>query len=184
MLTIAMLWLPILVSAVVVWIISAIVWVAMPHHKKDYAPFPDEDKMRKAISEQNVTPGLYSTPFASSNEVMNSPEFKQKMDDGPVAFVTVMPNGMEMGKKLLSSFIQNLVYAVLIAYIATFTLSADSQFIEVFRLVVMVTWLAYGAAFVQDAIWFGRPWSVIVKFLFDALLYALATAAIFAWLWV
>ena len=44
-------------------------------------------------------------------------------------------------------------------------------------------WLAYGAAYVSDAIWFGRTWKAIGKFQFDALLYGLVTAGIFGWLW-
>ena len=184
MLTITLLWLPILLSAVAVWIVSALVWTVMPHHKSDYAAFTDEDKARAAIKEQNLQPGSYSMPFTGSKEAMNSPETKQKLIDGPVAFVTILPNGVAMGKKLIFSFIQNVVFAILIAYIATFTLTADSHYMEVFRLVFIVTWLAYGAAFVQDAVWFGRGWSVIVKFFFDALLYASVTAGIFGWLWV
>ncbi len=183
MLTITLLWLPILLSAVAVWIVSALVWTVMPHHKTDYAAFTDEDKARADLKEQNLKPGLYSMPFVGTQD-MNSPEVKQKWAEGPVAFVTVLPNGLAMGQKLIFSFIQNLIVAVVIAYIATFTLTADSHYMEVFRLVFIVTWLTYAAAFVQDAVWFGRGWSVILKFSFDALLYASVTAGIFGWLWV
>ena len=36
---------------------------------------------------------------------------------------------------------------------------------------------------VPDAIWFGRPWSFVMKGQFDALLYALLTAGVFGWMW-
>ena len=35
------LWLPILVAAVIVWFASALIWMAMPHHKKDIKKLPD-----------------------------------------------------------------------------------------------------------------------------------------------
>jgi len=55
--------------------------------------------------------------------------------------------------------------------------------LAVFRITGTVAWLAYGAATVPDAIWFGRPWSAIGKNLFDALMYGLLTAGFFGWLW-
>ena len=55
--------------------------------------------------------------------------------------------------------------------------------LAVFRITGTVAWLAYGAATVPDAIWFGRPWSAIGKNIFDALMYGLLTAGVFGWLW-
>lgn len=43
------LWLPILLSAAVVWIVSAIVWMALPHHKQDFIagwPIPSTEWVR------------------------------------------------------------------------------------------------------------------------------------------
>jgi hypothetical protein len=40
------LWLPILLSAIAVWVASAINWMVMPHHESDYRKFPDEDAVR------------------------------------------------------------------------------------------------------------------------------------------
>ncbi len=88
-----------------------------------------------------------------------------------------------MGKKMVLSFVQNLTVAVLVAYMAGRTLSAGAEYLAVFRVAGTTAWLACGAAYISDAIWFGRTWKAIGKFQFDALLYGLVTAGIFGWLW-
>ena len=103
MVTIGALWLPILLSAVAVWVASAVIWMVMPHHKSDFRKLPDEDAALRALTPQRLVPGQYSIP--------------------------------------------------------------------------------YGTATVPEAIWFGRPWSVVVKGLLDALVYGLLTAGFFGWLW-
>ena len=55
-------WLAILLSAVLVWIGSALVWMVSPHHKKDFAPLPDEDAALDALRPQNLKPGIYNIP--------------------------------------------------------------------------------------------------------------------------
>ena len=59
MVTIPSLWLPILLSAVVVWILSAVVWMFMPHRKKEFKGLRDYFL---------VMPGL--TPEAALEDVM------------------------------------------------------------------------------------------------------------------
>ena len=46
------LWLPVLVAAAAVWIASAIVWMALPHHKKDFSKLPSEDGVAEALRNQ------------------------------------------------------------------------------------------------------------------------------------
>ena len=42
--------------------------------------------------------------------------------------------------------------------------------------------IAHGIAGIPDSIWFGRPWSLTAKNMFDALLYGLLTGGAFGWL--
>jgi len=60
------LWLPILLSAVVVFIVSSIIHMLMPWHKNDYAQIPNEDKIMDALRPFNIPPGDYMMPRASS----------------------------------------------------------------------------------------------------------------------
>ena len=56
MVTIGALWLPILLSAIAVWVASAIIWMAMPHHKSDFRKLPDEDAALRALTSQPSLP--------------------------------------------------------------------------------------------------------------------------------
>ena len=49
MVTITALWAPILLSAVVVFVVSAMDWMVMPHHKNDFAAADDEDGLMDAV---------------------------------------------------------------------------------------------------------------------------------------
>jgi hypothetical protein len=88
-----------------------------------------------------------------------------------------------MGSKIGLSFVFYLLISTVVAYLASRTLDAGEDYLAVFRVTGTVAWLAYGTATVPDAIWFGRPWSAIVKGLVDALVFALLTAGFFGWLW-
>ena len=70
-----------------------------------------------------------------------------------------------------------------VAYVAGHTQPAGSVYLVVFRVTGTVAWAAYGLSHVSEAVWFARPWSGILKQLFDALLYGLVTAGAFDWLW-
>ncbi len=178
------LWLAILLSAVIVWFASAAIWMLLPHHKTDYKRLPDEDAARQTLRPQNLPPGQYNIPHMTSMKAMQEPEAKRKFDEGPVAFITVLPNGAPpMGRNMALSFVFFLVVGLFVAYVAGRTLTPGAEYLAVFRLTGVVAWAAYGFAVIQDAIWFGRPWSSVIKALFDAFVYALLTAGVFGWLW-
>ena len=88
-----------------------------------------------------------------------------------------------MGKQFVLWFLFSVIVGVVCAYVAGRTLAPGTDYLQVFRVTGTVAWVAYGFAYVQEGIWFGRPWSFVFKQLFDALLYALVTAGAFGWLW-
>ena len=90
---------------------------------------------------------------------------------------------MNMTKSLVLSFVFYVAVSVVVAYLTSRTLAAGIDYLQVFRVAGTTAWLAYGFAVIPEAIWFGRPWSAVVKNLLDALLYALLTAGVFGWLW-
>ena len=73
------LWLPILLSAVVVFVVSSIIHTLLPWHKSDYPKVPNEDKFRDAIGPLAIPPGDYMVPRPSSRADVRSPEFAEKM---------------------------------------------------------------------------------------------------------
>ena len=183
MVTLTELWQPILLSGVLVWIVSAIIWMVMPHHKSDFKALPDEDAARKALTPQNLTPGVYSIPHVESPEAAKQPENEKLFNEGPVGFLTIVPQGVPaMGGKIFQSFIFFIDVSILVAYVVGRTLALGTDYLTVFRVAGTTAWLAYGWGIIPSAIWFGKPWSHVIKDMIDALVYALLTAGAFGWL--
>ncbi|HSM37121.1 MAG TPA: hypothetical protein VK837_12035 [Longimicrobiales bacterium] len=182
MVTILSLWLPILVAAVLVFIVSSIIHTLLPYHRSDFGPVPDEGAVRAGLS--GVPPGDYVVPHAASNEERRTEEFKAKIEEGPVAFMTVLPRGqLTMGASLVQWFLYCVLVGVFAAYLAGRTLGPGAEYLTVFRFSGTVAFAGYGLALLQNSIWLGRRWSSTLKSVFDALVYALLTAGAFGWLW-
>ena len=175
------LWLPILVSAVLIWIVSALIWTVLPWHKSDFSKTKDEEGARAAL--KGLSPGFYNLPHCVDQTAIKDPEMQRKFKDGPLAFITILPNGMPpMGRNMVLSFLNSIFVGILCAYFVSRTTSTDASYLEVFRIAGTVAWVAYGVAYIQDSIWFGRPWSITMKSLMDALIYGLLTGGVFGWL--
>ncbi len=175
------LWLPIVASAAIVWIGSAIVWMVMPWHKSDFRKIDNEEGARAAL--KGLSPGFYMLPYCMDPREMEKPEVRQKYEEGPLAYVTVAPTGVpKMGGKLVLSFVYNLVVGILCAYMVSRTVSNPGDYLAVFRIAGTVAFVAYGFAYIQDSIWFERPWSITAKNFLDALIYGLLTGGTFGWL--
>ena len=179
--SIVALWLPILVSAVIVFVVSAAVWMVMPWHKTDFKKTSDEEGVRAALSGNE--PGYYLLPYVMDQQEFKKPEVQQLFKDGPLGYITIVPSGLpSMGPKLLMSFVYYVVVGIICAYFVSRTSAPDASYLAVFRIAGTTAFVAYGIAYVQESIWFGRPWSVTGKNLFDALLYGLVTGGTFGWL--
>ena len=179
--SIVALWLPILVSAVIVFVISAIIWMMMPWHKTDFRKTNDEEGVRAAL--KGHAPGYYLLPYVIDQQEFKKPEIQQLFKDGPLGYITIVPSGLpKMGPKLVMSFLYYVVVGVLCAYFVTRTSGPDASYLEVFRIAGTTAFAAYGIAYIQESIWFGRPWSVTAKNLLDALIYGLFTGGAFGWL--
>jgi hypothetical protein len=178
------LWLPILLSAVVVFIVSSIIHMATPWHKGDYKKIPDEGKVLDALRPFNLPVGDYMAPQASSMQDMKSTEFCDKIKKGPVVILTVRPNEMwNMGSTLGMWFLYSVVVSFFAAYIAGRALPIGADYLQVFRFIGASAFMGYSLALWQHAIWYGRSLSTTIKSTIDGLIYALFTAGVFGWLW-
>jgi hypothetical protein len=178
------LWLAILVSAVAVFVVSSVVHMLLPLHKGDMRQLPDEDRVLEALRAHGVAPGDYMFPRAKSMKDMGSPEMLAKFQRGPVGTMTVVPSGpWAMGRALTQWFMYSLLISAFTGYAASIVLAPAEDTMLVFRLTSTVAILGYAFASVSDSIWKGVAWSTTFKFVFDGVLYGLATAAVFAWLW-
>jgi hypothetical protein len=182
MISLAQLWLPILLAAALVFAASSLIHMVIKWHAADYRGFANEDEVRAAL--RPASPGQYFVPYCSDMKDMQKPEMQQKYQDGPIAVLTLRAPGVPgIGQPLVLWFLLNLAIAVLAGYLASKTLPPGASFLAVCRVVSIVTFLAYACGGLQAAIWMGKPWRSAAKDLLDAFIYGLVSALVFAWLW-
>ena len=184
MVPIMSLWLPILLSAVIVFVVSSIIHMVLTYHRTDFGKVPAEDEVMDALRKVGIPPGDYVIPCAGSPKEMGTPDFIEKTTKGPVAFMTVMASGPpSMGKSLVQWFVYCIVVGIFAAYIAGRALEPGVHYLAVFRFAGFTAFVGYALALWQNSIWYKRSWSVTLKSTFDGLVYALLTAGTFGWLW-
>ena len=184
MVPITSLLLPILLSAVAVFIISSIIHMVLGYHKNDFVGLSNEKQVMDDLRKYNIPPGDYHFPRANSMKEMSSPEFIEKMKQGPVGMITIMKSGApNMTKELTMWFIYSLIVGIFAAYVAGRALGPEAHYLAVFRFTGVTAFVGYGLALLQNSIWYKRNWAATLKSMFDGLIYALFTGGIFGWLW-
>ena len=184
MVSLASLWLPILLSAVGVFIASSVIWMALPIHKKDYKKLGDKEAaVMAAVRSWGLGAGMYMFPFCDPKGPKDDPAMKKKIADGPWGTIMLMPRVWNMGRMMGLWVLNLLILTTFVAYIAGHGLAPGAAYLRVFQLVGATALLAYGGSSLTDSIWKGRPWSLLPGALFDAVVYALVTGAVFGALW-
>lgn len=177
------LWLPVLLSAVLVFLVSSLIHMVLPWHKNDYPRLAKEDAVLDALRPLQIPPGDYFVPRPASRQDMRSPAFLEKFARGPVVLFTVLPGVHRMGRQLAQWFVFILVIVALVALMAASVLRVGAGVHAVFHLTTLAAWLGFAAALWPLSIWYGRGWNITLKATLDGLIYALITAGVFAWLW-
>jgi hypothetical protein len=178
------LWLPILLSAALVFVASSLIHMASPWHKNDYPKVPNEEGLRAALRPLAIPPGDYMVPRASGREELRDPAFLEKVNQGPNVILTVLPNGpWSMGRNLGQWFAYLVVVSLFAAYVAGRALPPGAEYMQVFRFAGTTAFLGYAPALWQMSIWYRRAWGTTAKATVDGLIYALLTAGVFGWLW-
>src|SRR5438876_11641852 len=147
MIPLSALWLPILLSAVIVFFASFIMHMVLSYHKSDYRQLPDEDRVTDALRNAGVTRGPnYFFPYCKFEE-MKSPPVIEKLKRGAVGLLTVLPSGPPaMGKNLVQWFLYCVVISIFVAYLSGRLLVRGTAFLQVVRVVGTVAFLGFGAA--------------------------------------
>ena len=178
------LWLPIVLSAVIVFAASCVIHMLLGYHRKDLSKIPEEDQVMEALRKFSLRPGDYMFPCAHGLKETKSPEFIDKMTKGPVGVLTLFPSGPPtMAKPLVGWFVYGLVVSVFAAYIAGRALPPGEQYLAVFRFAGCTAFIGYSLALWQAAIWYKKSWKTTLKSTFDGLIYGLLTGGTFGWLW-
>ena len=183
MVSLTALWLPILLSGVLVFIASSIIHMALAWHAGDFKKFPSEDAVLDALRPFNLPPADYVAPRPASMKEMGTPEFQAKVARGPRVMVAVLPATNSMPRNLALWFVYTLVVAVFAGYVAGATVGPGAEYMTVFRVTATVAFAGYALALWQNWIWYSRSLGYTVRTTIDGLIYALLTGGAFGWLW-
>lgn len=187
MVSIPSLWLPILLGGVFVFVASSVIHMALTAwHKNDFRHLPDEDAGMSAIGSLGLSPGDYLFPHTGGGtEAMRSEEFQNKVKQGPIGIMTIMPASawLNMGPQLATWFVYCLAVSLVAAYVAGIALAPGADYLSVFQITGTVAFACYSMSLPQRSIWWHQSWGTTARSMIDGLVYACVTAGAFGWLW-
>lgn len=185
MVPVTSLWLPIIASAVVVFLVSFITHMVLKYHRNDFGKMGNEDGVLDAIRKSGAGAGEYMMPsHPGGADAMKDPVWLEKMKRGPVAIITLRtPGDIGFGKSLAQWFVFLLVVNTFAGYVAGVALGPGVDYLAVFRIVGTVAFVGYGLGAWQTYIWSSKPLRNVLLANMDGLIYALFAAGTFGWLW-
>ena len=184
MISLDQLWIPIVLSAVLVFAASSLIHMVFKWHNSDYTKLGNEDAVLAAIRAGNAQPGLYVLPHCSDMKDLQSEDMQRKFREGPVGFMTLKrPGPPSMGRALLQWFVFNLVVAAIVGAIALRLYGLHGDAHRAACAAAVISFLTYAGSSLQAGIWMGKPWISVAKDLLDGAIYAGASWAAFFFLW-
>jgi hypothetical protein len=174
---------PVVLSAIALFVASAIAHTALPHHRSDFAKIPSEDEVMESMRRFSPPTGDYLIP-SPPGRAMKDPEYLAKVEKGPIMVLTVMPNRFgDMGKLLAVWFVYLLIVMSIAAHATSRVLGFGAPARDVFHTIFLIVFSATGLALVQNSVWYARKWSSTFKSLLDSVVYGAIAAGIFVWFW-
>jgi len=173
------LWLPTLLSAIVLFFLSFLSWMVLQLHKQDWKKLESEEEVLTLLRQHDVPLGSYMIPGCDDPKEMQSEEYQKKYSEGPRGVMTLFP-AVNMGRNLLLTFLLFLLTSFTLGYLASIAFAPGASFMTVFRFIATGGLLAYLISIVQHSVWFRCR---IVGHVVEAIVYSLVTGAIFASLW-
>lgn len=177
--SLANLWLPIILSGVALFFASFLSWMILQLHKQDWRKLPNEEAFRDAVRPLNVPSGIYMFPYADCNADMQTEAFQNKWKDGPCGTLTIFQN-VSMGAKLGMTFVYFLVNSLCLAYLGTMGVTPGSEFLHVFRFFATAGFLVFLSGMVPQRIWFDCR---ITGHIIESTAYAVIVGVLFAVFW-
>lgn len=175
------LWRPILLSALFIFVLSNILWMALPFwHAKDYKKLPNEAEALKAL--EGAAGGQYVLPCVDWKTATE--EEKAACQKGPMGFLILRaPGGFSFPGALAKYALYCVFMVAVCAYLSGLALKPGTHYTEVFRVVGTTGILAFAFGDIPHAIWYGKPGGVVLKTMVDGILNGLLMAGTFGWLW-
>lgn len=181
------LWMPIVLSAVLVFIGSSLVWTVLKWHNGDWQRVGGEADLQEALRKAGVTTGQYMFPHmdpAAPDKAAAKKSWMERYAKGPVGVIlTGTPGTLTMGKMMGQVGIYYLVVSFFVGYVASHALAQGAPYLKVFQIVGATSFLAYAGGSFMDSIWFYKSWRATWLNVVDSLIYCGLTAGAFGWLW-
>lgn len=175
---------PIVLAAVLVFVVSSVIHMALSYHKGDFGKLPKEDEILETFRRLNVAHGDYVAPYCDTPESMKDPVYQEKTRRGPGLVVTVWPSGsFNLSATLGQWFAYLLVVSFFTAYVLSRVFAPGADYLGVFRIAGTVAFMGYALGMPQANIWYQKQWGSTLRSMFDGLVYGLVTAGVFGWLW-
>ena len=176
------LWLAILIGTFVLWILSFVAWVVMPHHFSDHTKVPNEDDLMKFVKDSGLPAGNYMFPYAECGKDQGSKEYMERYTEGPRGTLNIydMPNmARNMGLTIFYFFVTIFTIAY-ITHVACPPADEATNFMKVFRIAGTIAVLNYASSGALNRIWFRARMSTHI---IDGVVYGVVLGLIFAFLW-
>ncbi|MDF1808105.1 MAG: hypothetical protein P1U42_00260 [Phycisphaerales bacterium] len=179
--------LAILIASVAVFFASSMMWMVLPHHRKDFKFLEEKESgYIDAIKNLDIKPGLYMYPGcdhskSQSDERKNA--IKERWDAGPWGVLTVYPGKPNFGMNLLKTFLTFLVITIFVAYITGIGVAPGADYMHVFRIAGTTAILGHCMGGLCGSFFMGKPTRFIITDFIDGIVYALVTAGIIASMW-
>lgn len=108
------------VAGVVLFVWYGLAWMALPHHKGEFASCPNKAAVEQALASVPATGRWYMLPFCTDFPGgMKDPALAERMKRGPNATLLVMPAGNCMGGGTFAAgFVLNLIEGLGLALLA------------------------------------------------------------------
>jgi len=181
--TLAELWLPILIATVCVFFASFVIWMLLPYHKADIKVLPNESDYTDAMGKLNIKPGFYMYPNCQSNKDMKSDEFQARLKTGPWGSVNVLSAQPSFPMSLIKTFTVYLIITIMVAYIASIGVAAGADYMHVFRVIATAGILGHCMGGLAGSFFLGTPNRFIFTSFVDGVIFALITAGVIASMW-
>jgi len=136
--------LPIVLSAVLVFVLSSLIHMVLGYHASDYTKLPEEDAVRAAIPAGQPRAEAVRDSVRQrrgGHEVGRVPAEDRRGPGGRAHHPATGEVGM--GKALGVWFVYTLVVSTMVAYVGSATLPRGTDYIKVFQVVGTTGWLAY-----------------------------------------
>jgi hypothetical protein len=178
----AVLWLPVVLSAVLAFVVSAASHMVLPWRRGEWGRIAAAEPLQAAL--RGLEPGQYMFPASPEPRDQMKREWLERWAAGPAGWITIAsPGPINMGRNMGLSVVAYLAVSSLVAYVAWAALGPAPGGATILRVVTTVAFLAYGVGTVFHSIWYHRPWRVWVSDAVDALVLALITGAVFVRFW-